>query len=211
MVLPKPYLSYSQVDLWRKSPDRYRARYYRNEPAFENTETAFGKGIHEQLENKDGKIGEHPILSTVMRYPIAEHAIEVEIEGIPVFGKIDSYDPDLYAFIDFKTGHAKKNGEPPWDALAVRKHDQLPWYSMMIKAKEGKVNNLCHLIWIETVFKKKTMEFDGEILEADVRELELTGRVESFERKIEEWERKRMKDLLIKTAYEIEEDYKKFR
>lgn len=208
--LPKPYISYSQLSLWLKNKPGYRARYYHGEPSFENVETVFGKQVHEQLEDRDGLLKDHPILSTVMRHPIPEHAISVEIEGIPVFGKLDSYDDELYSFIDFKTGHAKPNGEAPWNQLAVQKHDQLPWYSMMIKAKEGKVQNRCHLIWIETAFQKKAIEFDGHVLEADSRDLQLTGRIETFHRDIAEWERKKMKELLVTVAHEISADYRAY-
>lgn len=210
LILPKPYLSYSQFSLWRKNPAGYRKRYYQGGPSFENAETVYGKGIHEQLEDRDGLLKDHPILSQVMRHNVPEHAIEVEIGGVPVFGKIDSYDDELYSFIDFKTAHAKSNGDAPWNKLAVQKHDQLPWYSLMIKEKEGKVQNRCHLIWIETAFQKKEIEFDGHVLESDSRDLELTGRIETFHRDIAEWERKKMKELLITTAHEISEDYQAY-
>lgn len=201
--LPKKYLSYSQLNLWLKNKDNYRAKYYRGEPSHENPEMIFGKKIAKILEDPK----EHPILSTVPRYSISEHGIKTVVDEVPVLGYIDSFDPETKAFIEYKSGHLNSKGESPWNKVNVRKHEQLPFYSLLIEVTEGTVDRNCQLIWLETKFKSKTMEFDGHILESDSRELELTGRVEVFKRVITKWERIRMRNLIKQVAKEISEDF----
>jgi hypothetical protein len=117
------------------------------------------------------------------------------------------YDPESFSFIEVKTGHTNKEGKVPWDNVSVHKHLQLDFYSLLIKLKHGKVNNLCRLVWLETEFKTKTKEFQGIHLEAQSRELELTGKISVFPRKIFEWERKNCRELIKDIARQISEDY----
>lgn len=204
--LPKKYLSYSQLNTWIKDKDAYRAKYYRGEKQHENPEMLFGKKIAKMLENPL-VLEIHPILSKIPHYSVSEHGIKTEIDGVPVIGYIDSFDPNTKSFIEYKTGHLKRSGEAPWNKVSVRKHEQLPFYSLLIELSEGDVNRLCHLVWLETKFKDKTMDFDGHILTAGTRELELTGTTNVFPRIITKWERKRMRTLIRTVADEISEDY----
>jgi len=205
MTLPKGYLSYSAWHLWRTNKQAFRDKYYPDirPPDFESVETIFGKQVHKQIE--DGE------LPHVQRFPLPEHKIEVEVAGIKLLGQIDTFDEETFSFADYKSGHANKKGDSPWSPSKVMKLDQLPFYAVMVEAKYGKVNPLCHLIWLETEFVKKSTEFDGHTLEGVSRELKLTGRVESFPRRIAKWERDRMKKLIIETANEISDDYDAFR
>lgn len=197
----KEHLSYSSWKLWKTSKDQYRRRYYEGEKGFVSLETEFGNKIHEMIENRD------PLLSHIPQHSISEHPISVYIEGNKVIGRIDSFDEEKVSFLDWKTSHATKEGKAPWDKLKVRKLEQLPFYSMLLREKYGKVNTVCHLVWIETEFKDRTIEFDGHILETEKKELVLTGKVKKFRRTIAKWERKRMREDLIKTANEIKKDY----
>ncbi len=201
--LPKKRLSYSQVILWLKNKEQYRQRYYLNEKGHENAEMLFGKTIAKNLELN------LPELSFIPRYEVSEHGINVEIDGVIVQGYIDSFDPDKNKFREYKTGHLNLKGIPPWDIVAVHKHEQLPFYSLLIEATEGSVDPICHLDWIETEFKSKTMEFQGMTLEAQSRELILTGRIESWERKIDPWERKRIRDMILNGKSNEKSRYRK--
>lgn len=209
LKLPKPYLSYSQWTLWRRNKEGYRARYYRNEPQHETPEMTFGKQVATLLEDT-AAVKDDPILSRLGRYKQSEYAVDTIIGDVPVIAKIDAFDDELNAFQEFKTGHANKDGKIPWSPVSVRKHEQLPFYSALIETSCGTVIDLCHLLWLETQFKKGTMEFDGHILEGGSRELELTGRIEVFPRIIRKWERKRMREMIISTAHEISDDFEAY-
>lgn len=209
-ILPKKYLSYSSISLWNKDKDAFRRKYYEGEKSVETAEMIFGKKIARLLENP-AELEKHPVLNRVPRYKESEHKIDIEIEGIPVIGYLDSFCPDTFSILEFKSGHASSSGKDPWDKVKVMKHDQLPFYSLLVEEKYNKVNSECQLVWIETEFKKQQTEFDGHILERETRDLLLTGKIEIFKRKIAKWERERMRELIIKTAQEIHEDFKNYK
>jgi hypothetical protein len=125
-------------------------------------------------------------------------------------GRIDGFDENLIRFLDHKSGHADNKGQPPWNRLKVHKLDQLPFYSMLLKEKFGKVNNRCHIVWIETKFVTKKTIFDGHELSAQSRELQMTGRVKKYPRVIREFERKRIKADLLLAIKEISDDYENY-
>lgn len=200
--LPKPYLSYSQINLWLKNKNQYRERYYQNKKSPETIETIYGKAIAKILEDPI-EIAKNPTLSLVPRYAEPEFEIKIEVDGIPVLGFLDSYNPDTHSFYEYKTSHLNT-----WNDVSVSRHLQLPFYNFLIKEAHGKVDRVCHLIWIETRFKKQKIEYDGHELQANGRELELTGKIQVFKRTIPKWERDWVKQLLTTTAKEIDEDYK---
>jgi hypothetical protein len=202
--LPRSYLSYSSWSLWKRDKQAFRRKYYFNEAPFETVETIFGKKIAKRLEDKD------PELSFIPSYSKSEHGIETLIGDVPVKGYLDTFEPDTFSFAEFKTGHLSKNGKSPWDEVKVARHDQLPFYSLLIEAKYGKVDRVTYLHWIETAFKEKKIMFDGMELIADTRELQLTGRIETFKRIIPKWERDNIKESILLVAREISEDYSLF-
>lgn len=205
---PRDYISYSSYMLWKTNKEGYRDRYYRNKPNFETVETIFGKRIGEQVEKED--IASHPTLAKIPNYPVKEYGIEIEIDGLKVKGYIDQFDPTTLAFVEMKTGHRDWKGKAPWDSVKVRRHFQLPWYSMLISEKHGKAHPFCHLVWLETAFKRSELDFQGHKLVSITRELELTGVVEIYKRRIAKWERDRVKALILEAAEEIHEDYKNY-
>lgn len=194
------------MSLWQKNKDQFRAKYYLNAPSIETPETIFGKKIAKMVE--DNKHLDHKVLSNIINYPIKEHKLEVELEGIKLLGYLDQFDPDALSIGEMKTGHLSSKGKVPWDKLKVQKHKQLDFYTVLVELKYGKFNPVVVLQWLETKFYKDTMEFDGHILEAGGRKLELTGRIETFKRTIKKWEVEKMKQDIIRVANEINEDYK---
>jgi hypothetical protein len=199
--LPKPYISYSAFSLWQKDKGAFRRRYYLGEKSFETTETIFGKTIAEALE--DG----HKIPG-IVHYEESEYRIEVElVPGLKLLGYLDGFNPSNNSIVELKTGHLSPDGKAPWDKVKVRKHKQLVFYTLLVKLKYGKVHQWTTLQWLETEFKNKTMEFQGHVLESKSRELELTGKVLTFKRRIAQWERDVLVAEIISAANEISEDY----
>lgn len=201
----KTYCSWSQINLWRRARDQYRLKYFygQNLPFQETPETLFGKEIAKKLEEN------HESLAHVPRYSKMEYKIFANIGGVNVLGYLDSFDPEKKQFIEYKTGHVRFDGKAPWSQFEVEKHDQLVLYSLLVEVSEKKVKNKADLIWLETVKKPKTVEFDGNILIGSSYDLELTGRMERFTRIISKDERKWMRNEIIKVWKEIEEDYER--
>lgn len=199
--LPKKYFSYSQMNLWIRNKDQYRERYYLNGPSFENKETIFGKKVAKMLE--DGV--KDPVLDKVPRHKTMECRMELNVGGVPFLGVIDSFNIASQSIIEYKTG------KELWDTVRVHKHDQLVVYSLLAKLKYKTVDPIVKLVWIETRYAPIMDKIGSRTIERDSDDLEFTGKVEVFERKIVEWERKDIKDKIIKNAMEISEDFTNFK
>jgi hypothetical protein len=202
--LPKAYLSWSQLRTWLEDKDRYRDRYYRGIDTHSSRELLFGSEVAKGLE--DGTIK----VPGLVQYAVQEEQIKVDIEGVPFFGYIDQFDPRRLKFREIKTGKMKPNGGMRWTQREVDNHGQLDTYSLLIQEKYGSVDDECHLDWIVTRNKPVTMEFDGHVLEAEGREVEMTGEVVTYARVITQTERERMRMLIATVAREIEADYARF-
>lgn len=196
--LPKDYLSYSALTTWAKDKAKFRRRYYENIKDADTVYTLYGKEVHAQIE-KDPKYAS-------IRLPIAEHRMNVTIEGVPILGYIDTFDDQSCDFGEYKTAIKNSDGTSKWTELTVLKHDQLPFYSLLIQEKYGKKINKTFLVWLETVFKDNAKMLGGVKLGGE-RELVLTGHMEIFHRKIYQYDRDRIRDWIIKCAGEISEDY----
>ena len=203
LILPKKYLSYSALSLWKKDKHLFQQKYYEGIELPDTRYTLFGKEIALALES-----GKYP---QVPRYKKSEYAMNVLIEDIPILGYLDSFSPQRRAFLEYKSGIRHLNGDARWTQLAVQQWDQLPFYSLLIKEKFGRVQNQCKLIWLETRNKEVQEQIGSHVVETYSNELELTGHMEIFKRSIEEWERDRMREWIIKSALEISKDYATFK
>ena len=205
--LPRKHFSWSQLSLWNKSREQYRARYYvPDAPQLETRETLYGKKIAGLLERRE--FDEHPVLRGVVEgFEISEHPLECVVGGVTVVAYLDLFNKQAKKIREIKTGHANKVGVAPWNKVKVMGHDQLVMYSMLVKEAEGAVDPWLDLVWLETEFEKREVDFDGHKLVADGGSLRLTGRVETFERRVAQWEHKRIKDMVARAVEEISEDY----
>lgn len=199
--LPKDYLSYSAITLWSKDKAKFRRRYYENIKDKDTVYTLFGKEVHAQIE-KDPKFAH-------IRLPIAEQRMSVHIEGVPILGYIDTFDDVTCDFGEYKTAILNSDGSSKWTQLTVQKHDQLPFYSLLIQEKFGKKINKTFLVWLETVFKDNVRSIGGVKLGGE-RELVLTGKHEIFHRKMFQYDRDRIREWIIQSAKEISDDYQEW-
>lgn len=204
MHLPRPYLSYSQLRVWLDNKDAYRRQYYLGEPSHVSIYTVFGGKVAKGIEHGTISIPNLPLL------PVKEKRMLVHIEDVPFLGYLDQFDPGTFSFRETKTGIRKPDNSPRWRQRDVEKHIQLDVYSLLIEEEFGQVDDLCHLDWLETRFKEDVVEWGGLPLVSKTNELELTGEVYSFKRTITPEERADMKQLIVKTANEISEDYSSF-
>lgn len=195
IVLPKPYLSYSAASLWWKNKQEFRDVYYLNKPKQDTPYTIFGKELSEKLQAND------PLYEGVPRFSTYEERIELDIDGVRVLSYLDCFDIGTKAFIEHKTSIRNKDGTHKWTPSVVQKHDQLPWYSLMVKEKYGRVQKKCRLVYMETEWKEL-----GSGIGKTMR-LGYTGNFQVFDRSIEQWERDRIRELIVTTAHEISEDY----
>lgn len=198
------------MSLWERDPEAFRQRYYEGEPYISTPYTEFGTKVGEALETGDFF---DPTLKQVPRYKEMEHKLEVEVEGVSFLMYLDSFDPEGLGILEYKTGIKSKDGKNPWDRVKVRKHTQLPIYALGVYTKYGDYNPDVQLVWMETRWThiEKEQAFGEKVFVVQEPGLELTGHVQVFDRHIEEWELKRMGELIRKNAEAISNDFKRWK
>lgn len=165
---PRGYISWTQKDMWDKSPDRYIEQYMYGEKSFTNSGMEFGSRVGHALETGEQDEDEtvNMLASMLPRYSIMEHPIEVNLRTpigwVTLMGKLDTFEEEILAFDEYKTGVT------PWTASKVRKHGQMGFYSALVYLKYGKIPSKARLHWAQT-----EKDWDGQI--------HLTGGIQTFE------------------------------
>lgn len=196
-LLPRGYLSSSQVELWEKSPERYRKDYFENGPRLDTKYTRFGKEVHGRLE--DGT--HHDLLPGMTVYPERELKVLVEIRGVPVLSYIDGYDPSDHSFGDYKTA------KTPWTPAKLQKSEQMLLYAAVLRKLRGTTPSVCRIHWIGT--KEHSDDPDPFWAEVD-RKVTLTGETRTLERRFDEREVDRIERKVERVAAEIDAAYREF-
>ncbi len=209
ILLPNEHVSYSALDKWDKDKPGFRKRYYEGIKDPDTIFTLFGRETH-AIVDTDQRFRD-------IRLPVSEHRLKFLVSGIPVLGYVDTFNDKYYRnkkylFGEYKTGIRNKEGKAPWTQSAVMKHKQLAFYSLglQITLHHGVKRHPCYLVWLETERKIQQQKV-GNVILSSKDALVLTGHSEKFERTIYEFERKMIRQWIIKNALEISDDYKKWR
>lgn len=208
--LPKPYLSYSCINSFLTNPSEFRTRYYENKQLPITPELTFGKHVGEMVEDiiktkgdvTEKTYSEYTNGGTTVLIPhgnIAEKELKFEVDGVPILGYIDSFLTNKNYIFEMKTG------KTPWTQSRVNSHLQLDIYSLGVETLEGKVNDECVLVWLET--RKVEKPLNGRCSHAHAYEIEFTGKVKEFTRTITREEREAAYNTIIRVAQDISEDY----
>jgi len=129
------YLSYSQIQTFKRSEEDYYNQYILKVPFKGNEYTDFGSKVGEALKlndyskftNKEAKI-----LKQVTRLNEFERCIRIMYDGFYLIGYIDSNSEDLTQIIDYKTGGARKEFE-----YQKPNYNQLQIYALGIRQETG--------------------------------------------------------------------------
>lgn len=177
--LPKKYLSWSQMECFEKSRTEYTKKYIIGSTFEGSIEMDFGKRFATAVENDD-KVFLKPIYENLIRYDKCEEYIEAIFDGVKILGYKDTSQNG--GFREYKTGKTK------WTQNKVDKHGQLYMYSL-IDTLNGHTIPLVHLDWFETknVYVRSTPV-----------DVELTGRVETFELVLAQEDIENFKERVIK-------------
>lgn len=167
--LPKDYISYSQIQLWKHDKKRYIELYFnnRNELRLSNSGMEYGKIIADALENEKetGDLLSDSAILLLPKYDIRDKEIKVEMKtkngSFYIIGRPDTLNSITKEFREYKTGKVK------WTQNKAQKHPQMIFYAMLIYLKYKILLSEAYLDWIETE--------DGPN-----KEIKPTGHVESF-------------------------------
>lgn len=171
---PRPYLSWSQLACFEKSPAEYAMRYiYRDNP--ENQRMALGKRVAEMIEKGEEEADKDLEYFRIFlpQYPYREFEVWKDKEkgeyitfaGIPIFGKLDGWNPEARHIGEYKTG-AK------WDQRMADTTGQLSFYALLIYIAYGippeKLKITLH--WMPTTIDpREGLKLTGDIKEFQTR------------------------------------------
>lgn len=194
LLLPRVHLSWTQMNTWMTSPERYKREVFMGGQKLDTKFLRFGKDIATLIES-----GKHKeLLPDLPVYDTPEFEIYIEVAGVPILAYLDCWDSKTNNFIEYKTGKI------PWTQSKVQKHDQLTFYATALKWATGNIPEYCDLIWIET---KETKGESEDFWREPAKKIEVTGRLISFHREFDPREISRMEQQIIRTATEISEAY----
>ena len=198
LILPKPHLSWSQLSCWLSNPTRYRKEYFECGDKLDTKYLRFGKGVAKLIEE-----GKHTtLLPELQVYDKQEFEIRTDVLGVPILSYLDTYDSVTNTFREYKTGKI------PWTKARAFKLGQLVFYATALKHSCGKIPEYCDLDWIET--QEHTKESTNDFWRDNEKEINVTGRVVSFHRELDEREIEKMENLIVKVANEISTAYREF-
>ena len=168
MILPKsdkdgiPYVSYSQIALFKRSPKEYKERYIDGKPFEGNIWTDFGQKVGEALELGEFSnlaLHEQQILSQVTRLDDFEVEIRLEYDDFYVKGFIDT--TDYNTVIDYKTGGKDKE---------LQYYDEDYWQCLIYALALRQEGIIVEDSWVEFIrrvgnpWKGQQLTLSGEII-----------------------------------------------
>jgi len=178
MITPRPYLSWSQLDQWERSPERYKEVYLYGAKTPDNAGMAFGSKMSEGLENEEAT-GD-PILDLLMarlpKFDIMDQIvtdpkgvwvkhydhrqkkyIDIRLpflrngkEKIPILAKPDTWKLNMTSFKEYKTG------QEPWSKSKVDNDEprhpggQITFYATAFFLITGKIPHDIELTQVMT-------------------------------------------------------------
>ena len=184
LVLPRldkdgnHYISYSQLNTWKRSKREYIRQYFWGEGFEGNAYTDFGTLVGEALENGDFSefnAEEQKFLETIPRYGEYEREIKLEMKGFYVKGFIDtSSKPKDYnklgehvrRIADYKTGDVvKKKAEYEADT-----YTQVDIYAAAMRQQFGVLPDSCSVYLIHrtgNAFQSEDLKLGSKFIKID--------------------------------------------
>jgi len=152
MITPRPYLSYSQLALFERSPELYKRQYIYGQKPRGTINMDYGSRMANGLEH-DEMTGD-PILDLMMshlpKYELMDIPFEVGLpdgkDTITILAKPDSYKKDLTAFYEYKLSTRK------WTQKMVDDSDQLTFYATAMWLKTKKIPKDIELCVVEVEY-----------------------------------------------------------
>ncbi len=155
---PRPYLSWSQYNLFKNSVSNYVDYYVYENKRASSRAMLLGKLLHEKLEK--GETLDKELENVKMFLPDfkeKEFEINTEVAGVPLYGKLDGFNPKTLVIDDIKTG--KTN----WTQRKVDTDKQMTFYALMVYQKFGKLPENIRIHHIPTEEAMGVIVFTGEL------------------------------------------------
>jgi len=139
-LTPRDYLSWSSMDLFERSKEKWAQVYIYGEKLGTNRGQAFGRTMAESFENDEltGDINLDIVMAKVPRYEIRDQSITAELKDgkktIVILIKPDTVKKDYSAFQEDKTGPVGA-----WTQKKVDESGQITFYATGLYLASGKI------------------------------------------------------------------------
>ena len=156
-MMPRPYLTWSRLDLFERDPAAYRRQYILGEPLVTNEYIEFGKRFAQELQHREGTLWEYARL-WFPDYPRREYGISAPCDVCRLYARYDAFDPKQGKIGEYKTG--KK-----WDQRRVDGDSQLTFYAFVYHLKFNTLPSEIALHWAETTWDEQgALTLSGKML-----------------------------------------------
>lgn len=234
LLLPKGYLSWSQLDTWIKNKPRYIKEYFQDGERLKTRYLDFGSKFSKMVELLCETMQRIPdralaVAEVAKEYPMDEQMqivmMELDVEGISEFqignsGRPEDTNPvckvrgevPILAYLDKyvpRNGAIQeyKTGLGEWTQAKVIKHNQLLMYGVGLKFSGKPLPPYADLHWVQT---KETETERVDFWRDGDKVISATGRIKSFHREFDEREFERMEEIIIRAAWEISDAYHEY-
>jgi len=129
------YLSYSEIQTFKKNKEDYYNRYILKTPFAGNAYTDFGQKVGKALKKNDFSLfssKEVEILKQVTRLDEFERRIKIKYKGFYLIGFLDTNNSSLTRIIDYKTGGFRKEFQ-----YQQKDYNQTHIYALGIRQETG--------------------------------------------------------------------------
>lgn len=200
MLLPKPYLSHTQIASWCTYKRGYIKRYFEGEPSYTSPEMEFGIWIEKLIQ--EGNLFKMPkelqdVYIDIPRGGYYQRKFVMPFSGFDFLGYVDRIDYNYMILDDYKTG------KTPHTQETTDTNEQLKAYALMIREITGKIP-LTRIVYLPTVGKGRDIRLTGDLNVFSVKfsdeELDVyKAKVEQVAREISEfyreWKKWKSSDL----------------
>ena len=188
MIRPRPYLSWSQMNVLETSEKTYIKLYVHGESLPINRGMAYGSKMADAMENDEdtGDIALDFAMSLLPKAGTSEKEIDWEVMRVPIFGKMDHAKEDLSLIDEYKTGVEKSWNQNKANKSAEK--GQLCFYATSIYFKTKKIPK-ARLSFVPTIKNDLgQVEATGEVITFNV-EVKLKNILEMAVRMKKAWKR----------------------
>lgn len=196
VLLPRGYLSWTQLSCWKSSKERYRKEYFEKSSKLDTKYLRYGSVIAKLIEDGDHE----SILPGLPVYDRREYPFDEILDHngtqVRIIGKLDGFDEPFGIIGEYKTG------KTPWTQAKVQKHDQFLFYAVGVELATSMMPGYGDLHWIETVDDTPVCT-----MLKNTNKVSVTGKIETFTRVFDRRELARMREEIVTIALEISQAY----
>ena len=154
MITPRPYISFSSMALFEKSPEQWANIYLRDYPQYTNKNMRYGSLMADSLEKNElsGDPALDLMIENIPKFELIDKPIEANLKNgkdiIIVLAKPDTAKADYTAFKEYKTSLKK------WTQKIADDSDQITFYATTIWLKTNKIPQDIELVNVQVKYTK---------------------------------------------------------